>query len=97
MVDVHGTPALTSMHGAGSYSGGRTADAFMSFIKGKLAEDKGFARVPALDRLASAFPHEARTLPAQRTPPCSNCVPPLCGLHEDHVPLCTLKTLAPAL
>ena len=44
----------------GSYSGGRTADAFMSFIEGKLAEDKGFARVPALDRLASAFPHEAR-------------------------------------
>ncbi|KAK9821933.1 hypothetical protein WJX81_004459 [Elliptochloris bilobata] len=41
------------------YSGGRTADAFMTFIRDKLAEDKGFARVPALDRLASAFPHEA--------------------------------------
>lgn len=54
------------MLGMGSYSGGRTADAFMSFIKGKLAEDKGFARVPALDRLASAFPHEARAPPAQR-------------------------------
>ncbi len=44
-----------------SYSGGRTFDAFKSFIDGKLAEDKGFARVPALDRLAAAFPHEACT------------------------------------
>ena len=63
---LHGTPGLTGMHGMGSYSGGRTADAFMSFIKGKLAEDKGFARVPALDRLASAFPHEARPSLAPR-------------------------------
>ena len=38
----------------------------MSFIKDKLAEDKGFARVPALDRLAAAFPHEARALADQR-------------------------------
>lgn len=66
-----------------SYSSGRTADAFMSFIKDKLAEDKGFARVPALDRLASAFPHEARASLAQRTLPCPDCTLPLCGLHED--------------
>lgn len=51
---------LTRPRRARSYAGGRTAEAFMSFIQGKLAEDKGFARVPSLDRLAAAFPHEAR-------------------------------------
>jgi hypothetical protein len=51
---------LTRPRCARSYAGGRTAEAFMTFIQGKLAEDKGFARVPSLDRLAAAFPHEAR-------------------------------------
>ena len=35
-----------------SYSGARTADAFLAFLKKKLAEDKGFGRVEELDVLA---------------------------------------------
>jgi hypothetical protein len=36
-----------------SYEGGRTADAFASFLRGKVADDKGFARVASLDALAA--------------------------------------------
>lgn len=38
-----------------SYSGARTADAFLEFLDAKLEEDRGFARVESLDKLASAF------------------------------------------
>ncbi len=40
---------------ARSYSGARTADAFLEFLDAKLEEDRGFARVESLDKLASAF------------------------------------------
>lgn len=40
---------------ARSYSGGRTADAFLEFLEAKLEQDRGFARVESLDKLASAF------------------------------------------
>ena len=38
-----------------SYNGGRTSDAFLEFLRGKLAEDRGFARIESLDVLASSF------------------------------------------
>jgi len=65
---------LTRPRRARSYAGGRTAEAFMSFIQGKLAEDKGFARVPSLDRLAAAFPHEARRPAGRGAGRCSGLV-----------------------
>lgn len=37
------------------YQGGRTYDAFLKFLEDQLEADKGFARSPALDKLASAF------------------------------------------
>lgn len=42
------------MH-ARRYEGARTSDKFLEFIKAKLDEDKGFARVEALDKLAQKF------------------------------------------
>lgn len=38
-----------------SYSGARTAEAFLTFIKAELDADKSFARVEALDALAKGF------------------------------------------
>lgn len=38
-----------------SYNGGRTAEAFLEFIKEKLAADSGFARVDALASIADKF------------------------------------------
>ena len=38
-----------------SYSGARTADAFLQFLEDKLEQDRGFARIDSLDKLASAF------------------------------------------
>lgn len=38
-----------------SYNGGRSLDAFLSFLDGKLKADAGFARVEALDPLAAKF------------------------------------------
>jgi protein disulfide-isomerase A6 len=37
------------------YEGARTSDKFLEFIKAKLDEDKGFARVEVLDKLAQKF------------------------------------------
>jgi hypothetical protein len=38
-----------------SYNGARTSDQFLDFLKKKLEEDKGFARVEALDKLVKDF------------------------------------------
>ena len=38
-----------------SYSGARTADGFLQFLEEKIEQDRGFARVESLDKLASAF------------------------------------------
>ena len=46
---------LRAQCAARSYSGARTADAFLEFLEAKLEEDRGFARVESLDKLASAF------------------------------------------
>ncbi|KAF8070926.1 PDIL2-2 [Scenedesmus sp. PABB004] len=40
---------------AQAYEGARMADKFLEFLQQKLEEDKGFARVPALDKLAKKF------------------------------------------
>lgn len=40
---------------AQAYEGARTADKFLEFLKGKLDEDKGFARVDEMDKLAQKF------------------------------------------
>jgi thioredoxin-like negative regulator of GroEL len=41
--------------GAQPYEGARTSDKFLEFIKAKLDEDRGFARVEVLDKLAQKF------------------------------------------
>jgi len=41
--------------GGDSYESARTADKFLEFLKKKLEEDKGFARVAELDKLAQKF------------------------------------------
>lgn len=38
-----------------SYSGARTADGFLQFLEEKIEQDRGFARIESLDKLASAF------------------------------------------
>jgi hypothetical protein len=38
-----------------SYQGARSSEAFLAFLHEKLDSDRGFARVEALDKLASAF------------------------------------------
>jgi len=40
---------------AEAYNGARTSDQFLDFLKKKLEEDKGFARVEALDKLVKDF------------------------------------------
>lgn len=37
------------------YEGSRTSDKFLEFIQTKLDEDKGFARVEELDKIAAKF------------------------------------------
>lgn len=38
-----------------SYNGGRTASAFLDFIKGEIKADSSFARVEELDALAKKY------------------------------------------
>ncbi len=45
----------TSLPRAGSYNGARNSDKFLEFLKEKLEEDKGFARVAEMDKLALKF------------------------------------------
>eukprot|EP00879_Flechtneria_rotunda_P001267 GHRR01001414.1.p1 GENE.GHRR01001414.1~~GHRR01001414.1.p1 ORF type:complete len:273 (+),score=98.07 GHRR01001414.1:54-872(+) len=37
------------------YEGGRSSDKFLEFLKQKIEEDKGFARIDSLDKLAKKF------------------------------------------
>ena len=43
-----------------SYNSGRTLDAFLEFLDGKLKADAGFARVEKLDPLARKFAAASR-------------------------------------
>eukprot|EP00775_Hariotina_reticulata_P006246 gene6246-6482_t len=61
--DVHGFPTIKffprgkkpSKETAMPYESARSADKFLEFLKQKLEEDKGFARVAELDKLAQKF------------------------------------------
>ncbi|MEW5312350.1 MAG: hypothetical protein WDW38_003991 [Sanguina aurantia] len=58
--DVKGFPTLkffgrgkaANLEGAADYNGGRTADAFFTYLKEQLEADKSFARVESLDEFA---------------------------------------------
>ncbi|MEW5302901.1 MAG: hypothetical protein WDW36_005640 [Sanguina aurantia] len=61
--DVKGFPTLkffgrgkaANLEGAADYNGGRTADAFFTYLKEQLEADKSFARVESLDEFAKGF------------------------------------------
>ena len=46
---------LTGVHAFCSYNSGRTASAFLDFIKGEIKADSSFARVEELDALAKKY------------------------------------------
>jgi hypothetical protein len=82
-----------------SYNGARTSDQFLDFLKKKLEEDKGFARVEELDKLVKDFVGADKKVSTHthcdsNVHHCTHC---WCGLwrvkqqvlsHRGHVAVC---------